>query len=72
MGSGVTLAYFIVFATTRPGGPERWVVYTLRNVAPLLLLAGAARALMLRFAAGRSVPRQILLHAVLAGCFTLG
>lgn len=68
----VTLAYYIVFATTRPGGPDRWAVYTLRNVLPLVLLAGAARAVLLRHAVGKSAVRQALVHALLAGCFSLG
>ena len=63
LGSAVTLAYFIVFATTRPGGLERWVVYTLRNVGPRLLLA----ALVLT-TTGRGYVRAALIHDCLIGC----
>lgn len=68
----VTLAYFLVFATTRPDGPARWFVYTARNVAPLFLLAFAARALMKRHACGRSETRRAIVHMGLATCFSLG
>jgi hypothetical protein len=68
--AAVATGYLAIFASTREVGPGRLMVLTARNTISLVLVAGLARAALLRFVEPLSPPWRVLPHAVGAGCFT--
>jgi hypothetical protein len=69
--AAMSVGYLAIFAFTRDVGPGRLLVLTMRNMVSLVLVAGAARAVLLRFVEPLSPPSRIPAHLAGAACFTL-
>ena len=68
----VFLGYFAVFLIVgRSPDPLDAALSSLVNLVPLLVLALAARSLILRFAVGARAARQVAVHTLLAPAFAL-
>lgn len=69
--AAVAAGYLAVFASTRDVGAGRLLVLTARNTVSLVLVAGLARALLLRFVEPLAPGRRVLPHALGAAGFTV-